>query len=139
MQLGIHEGLIKLWNRVPGQARPQMAGFGPCGWTLARAWGHPIRRGNRLLSPGVAGGEGLFRIGDGRRDGGHWLQNHGNFLANRVILAKIVIEHVAFVFLRAKKLKYVDNMTTAGVRVILLLSGPRLKYCSGEAAWERSE
>ena len=47
----------------------------------------------------------------------------------------IVIEHVAFVILRVKKLKYVEKMTTAGVHVTLLLSSPRLEYCWRKAAW----
>ena len=44
----------------------------PCGWALARAWGHPITRCDGYYPRGVAGGgppEGLFRNGDGRRDG----------------------------------------------------------------------
>ena len=44
----------------------------PCGWALTGYWGSPIRRDNRVSSPGFAGTEppeGLLENGDLRKDG----------------------------------------------------------------------
>ena len=92
----------------------------PCGWALTGHWGSPIRRDNRVSSPGFAGTEppeGLLENGDLRRDGARAAESWPLPCKSRDSSKMYtVVEHVEF---------YQDKipiytMTTAGVLVTLL-------------------
>ena len=67
--------------------------------------------------------EGLFRNGDGRRDGPLVAESWQLPCKSRDTCKNC---NRACSTLRVKKLKYVDDMTTAGVHVTLLISGLQL-------------